>query len=371
MKNKIKILFLIPTFGNGGAQRTVINIIKGLDDAFEKVIYVLENSGPYKNELPKDVKIIELNFFNLKKMRYSFFHFPFVLFNEKPDIVFSTLESFNLLSIFTKKILFSKSKHIVRRAENFDEKMLSNFTYMSTCRYTYKNADFVFALSNGVKNELMNYLDIHQNIDVIYNPVDINTIEIRKNDLIESNVFLDSFVIIYVGRLSSEKNPIEILYALKKLIFDYNFPVKLLVLGEGEEKEMLQNYVNKNVLNKYVEFLGFIDNPYKYIAKSDVYILPSKREGLGHTLLESMLCETPIISAKVESGPLELIEENVNGLFYELGNIEMLCEKIIYLANNVNVQRKFVRNGKEKVQAFSIEKISRQYQDVFRTIIKK
>ena len=150
----------------------------------------------------------------------------------------------------------------------------------------------------------------------------------------EDKFIFNKKVFCAIGRLTHQKNFMQLLKLVKKYSDQINEDFNLIILGEGEKRKELENYIEKNKIKNFY-LLGFKDNPYKYLAKSNVYICSSLWEEPGHTLMEAGYLNIPILTSNCPNGPDEIIKNNSNGLKYELGNEIDFLEKIKKI-NNLN-----------------------------------
>ena len=110
--------------------------------------------------------------------------------------------------------------------------------------------------------------------------------------------------------------------------------LRLLILGEGDQRETLLNYINRNKLNTMVKINRRINNPYPLIKRSDILLLSSKFEGLPNVLLEALALNKFIISSNCPTGPKEILDNGKGGLLFEVGNYEQLSRKILIYQKN-------------------------------------
>ena len=152
----------------------------------------------------------------------------------------------------------------------------------------------------------------------ILNPLNIKFI-VRQSKKGKSDIFFKtkkrSLKLINLGRYTKQKSQITILKAAQILKKHLNF--RLLILGRGSEKKNMQKFIEDNNLKNYVKLKDFIDNPFRLIKESDIFILSSKYEGLPNVLLEAACLKKLIISTKCPTGPKEILSNGKGGILYE------------------------------------------------------
>jgi glycosyltransferase involved in cell wall biosynthesis len=197
--------------------------------------------------------------------------------------------------------------------------------------------DNIVVISDVVKKSLKENFEITENVYEIPNSIDVEKIK----DLSKEKIKLPKkSIFTTLGRLDSNKNQILLLKAAN-LVKKYRDDFIIYLLGDGEEKDKLNNYINDNNLKNNVKILGFKDNPYPYIKNSTATILTSLSEGFSLALAESVLLDTPIISTDVGIAK-ELVQK------YNCGNIVKYDEKEI-----ADVILKYIEEyGKEKVHFY-------------------
>ena len=344
---KQKILFIIPSMRGGGSERVISILLNHLNRRkFDMTLVLIKKEGRYLQDLSNDIKIIDLNLNSAKK---SIFKLIKIIKNENPNIVFSTLGYLNLIISIIRPFLSKKIKFIARESsivsiQNKQEKYPKLFDFLF--KTFYKNFDLVIAQSKYMKNDLIkNYNFPKEKIKVIYNPVDIEKIEQLSKEPCKEDVDL-----LAVGRLDKNKNFKDIIEILPKL------NMKLTILGEGEEKENLQNLAKR--LNVNVEFLGFVDNPYKYMKKAKLLVLTSLYEGLPNVILEANACGIPVIAYNCIGGTRELIENGKNGFLVECKNsceLEKIIKKSLEYKWDINTILNYI-------DIFNVQKIVNNYE---------
>lgn len=369
---KKRILFFIYQMGGGGAARTLLNIINKLDRSkFIPILVTLNYNGDYEEQVDTNVKFIKLK---TKRLRSAIFPLAKVIRDEKADIVFSTIPNYNTIAILGNLFSLTKAKNIVREAAYLGGTPKADFK-LRLYGLLYKAASRVIALSSGVKeNIVIRYKVKSDKINVIYNPVDMESIQqsIAEASIPEEYAYIfngEEKVIITAGRLVDDKDQQTLIKAFAKV--NEKLHARLVILGEGELEPKLKELTkNLNLANK-VHFLGFQKNPYIYFSKADVFALSSKREGFGHVLAEALATSTPVVSTRAEPGAKEVLSNGEFGLLCEIGNEEDLAEKIYESLTWTEAQRNAViQKGLERVNTFHAPTIVKQYEEVFLKTLK-
>ena len=143
--------------------------------------------------------------------------------------------------------------------------------------------------------------------------------------------------------MTDQKDQLLILNAFKNLKKKINY--KLIILGKGKNKKILENYINQNRLQKNIKLMGYKNNPYPYLLKSDIFILSSKFEGLPNVLLEAQYLKKIIISSDCPTGPREILLNGKAGLLFDVGSLKQLEKKIYHVTDKKNF-----KNIKKKIK---------------------
>ena len=210
--------------------------------------------------------------------------------------------------------------------------------------------DCIVTINETMKN---GYLKNYNNKEVvkIYNFLDFDLIEKKAEEKLEKDY---GKYIISVGSLTENKNHKLLINVFKILKDKYKVSEKLLIAGEGKERENLEKQIRELNLENDVLLLGQKENPYKYIKNSELYILPSKSEGLPLTLLEAMRLRKMVICIK-NDGTNEVLEDRKYGEFILENETEKIAEKINYYLENKNERKKYEELGYERAKDFSKE----------------
>jgi N-acetylgalactosamine-N,N'-diacetylbacillosaminyl-diphospho-undecaprenol 4-alpha-N-acetylgalactosaminyltransferase len=141
--------------------------------------------------------------------------------------------------------------------------------------------------------------------------------------------------------------------------------VKLVILGEGEERKNLEKLIDKYDLKSQVLLFGKVDNPFIYMKYAKFFILSSRYEGFGNALLEALACRTPVIATNCETGSSEIIESEENGLLVPVEDEEALklaMEKLFY---DRELYKRLKANARKSIEKFNINNIIKDWLNLF------
>ncbi|MFN3739293.1 MAG: glycosyltransferase [Thermodesulfovibrionales bacterium] len=369
-----KILFVIPSFGGGGAERVCLNLLKGLNrERFKPEVVVFYEENAYEYDIPKDLRIRCL----FKRKALDFFRLVYLLSKiirkEKPQLIVSFLTYTNYLTIIARMIARTDVPIIVSEHTHLSRDLsFQRFKFIKKklVRYLYPKAECIITVSKGVKEDLHTNFGIPEDrCIVIYNPLDIDLIREKIHDEVDHPWFKEDVpIIIACGRLTLEKNYPLLLKGIKKVLKRIN--VRLIIIGEGEKRLSLESLTTSLGIEKNVAFLGFKQNPFKYIARANLFVLSSLYEAFGNVVLEAMACGVPVISTRCPSGPDEIITDGVNGLLVPVGDEDALAEAILRLLGDKELRQRLAKAGKKRAEDFRIEKIIAEYERVFEEVIR-
>ena len=195
------------------------------------------------------------------------------------------------------------------------------------------------------------------NLSTIYNPINVGLIRLKAS---EDICIIDDFII-GVGQFNNNVKQFDkliIAYAKSELP---NKNIALIILGEGKLKSSLLKIAENYEITHLVHFLGFKNNPYKFISKAKFLVLTSKYEGLPMVLLESLACSTPIISFDCPSGPKEIIIHKKNGLLVENENMNELIKAMNIFIEDTNLYNSCKNFTLQSVEKFSIDIVGQNW----------
>lgn len=367
MARKKKILFFIYQMGAGGAARTLLNILNHIDrENFEPILVTLNFEGSYEKFLKQDIKFIKLS---TNRLRKSIWPLAKIIRQERPDLIFSTIPVYNTVATLARMLSFTRTKGIVREAAYLGGDWKTKVK-LRLFGLLYRTSERVIALSEGVKQNLINRYGIaERKITVIYNPIDLKQIEyqIQSGKLPSEHELIfqrAEKTIVTAGRLVPEKDQATLLKAFANV--RKQIDAQLIILGEGELKKTLVKQADTLNIADKVHFAGFVNNPYIYFKRADLFVLSSLNEGFGHVLVEALAAKVPVLSTACKPGALEVLANGEYGTLVPLRDAHQMSEKMYdLLMLSDDAKEAITTKGYERAKMFSVEKIVRQYEQVF------
>jgi len=363
---KKKIMFVIDSLVEGGAEKVLVDLINHLDaDKYVIFLVLFEKKGVNLSAVSDCVKIYDLK----KKSRYSFLRLVFQLTKLykkiKPDAVFSFMVYNNLISILAKLLSRCKLNLIMTIQIHLSSDLLyarcrriKKFLYKNTFKYS----SCIAVPSLGVKKDLVEKFNLEsEKIKVIHNPINIKEIDRLKN--LDFRKDKREKYILAVGRLTKQKGYTYLLRAYNLIC--KSIDEKLVILGTGEDEAGLKQLTEDLDVQEKVLFLGFQKNPYVLMKNASLFVLSSLWESFAIVIPEAMACGVPIISTDCPSGPGEIITNGKNGILVRPGDEKALAEAILNLLKDKNLRKRFSIEGKRRAKDFRIEKILPQYEKLF------
>jgi glycosyltransferase involved in cell wall biosynthesis len=206
---------------------------------------------------------------------------------------------------------------------------------LRSIRMIYPFVDGIICVSHGVADDLVQTAGVRPNsLNVVYNPI-VTTELIHQADSPVGHPWLQAGqppVILGAGRLTRQKDFATLIHAVSRVIRERH--CRLLIIGEGHDRLMLQQLIRQLHLEKAVDLPGFVDNPFAYMKRSQVFVLSSAWEGFGNVLVEAMAVGTPVVATDCPSGPREILDNGRFGPLVPPGQPHRLAEAIVAMLNS-------------------------------------
>jgi glycosyltransferase involved in cell wall biosynthesis len=358
---KKNVIIFMPSIEDGGVEKNLFEVSNYLSkNNINLEVITCNNNMSYK--FSKNIRFIGTkNSFWYNKSRYiKYFICLLILFftlirRKKNTLVFAFQA--NIYCVIIAKIL---NKRVVTRSNSappgWSQNIIKNFIYK-----------FFIKFSNDVMVNSIEFKKIFEKkfnikVDCIYNPFNknfiINKLKKKKKLIFFKKKYLN---IICVGRLTDQKDHLTLLKSIKLL--KPEFKIKVVIIGKGNTKKILQNFISKNKLKDKIKLLGYTNNPFPYIHKADILILTSIFEGLPNILLEAQYLKKYIISTDCPTGPKEIL---LNGKAGDLINVKDF-KKLSLLINEYRNKKKLINDkiniGTKNFSRFDYELNCKKYLD--------
>lgn len=222
-------------------------------------------------------------------------------------------------------------------------------------RLIYNQTYATVAIVDQIKERIENEYQL-KNLITIPNPINLEEVTEKCDEAVD----IDFEYIIGIGQYADNIKQFD------KLILSYAHSVllknkiHLVILGTGN-KEPYVKIASENGVLQYVHFLGFQENPFKYLKKAKYFVLSSLNEGMPNVLLESLACETPVVAFDCLTGPREIIKNKENGLLVENQNIQKLTQAMNLFIEDEELYQFCKKNALQSIQRFSLENIGKQW----------
>lgn len=342
----MKVLQIISDLRKGGAERITIDIVnemqKGKD--IKVKIIILQNNNSYQ----KDSKNLDIEYCRAnislsisKKAIIKIDNLIKIINNFKPDIIHTHLFAAEILSktySLNDIAYFSHFHDNMKQLKNFTVKTLFNkelFTNYYEKRYLLKQYNKVNQNFICISQDTFNYAKetlpqkFHKNIFLLPNAINFKKFEYTTSREINKNCIN----LVTVGSLQPKKNQI-FLVDIVKMLKDKGYNVKLDILGDGQEKQNIQNKITELNLEQEITLCGNVDNVEDYLKQADIYVHPAYYEPFGLVLLEAMASGLPVVCLDAK-GNRDIIENGKNGFILENHqDKELFASKIIELIEN-------------------------------------
>lgn len=310
---KRKIAIYISSLDSGGAQRAVSNLSLSLNLDYYQ-IYIILNENKIKYNFHGEIICLNVPQ-KSKNSLFKIYHFTKKILKIRKikkryqfDVVVSFLPSQNIINILTK---FNEFNVISVRNHMTERLKINNSRLMNLLmKFLYKSADRVVAVSQGIKEDLVNNYKIsHEKIKVINNLLK-ESIQSRPIESSNEKILLklrDKKILVNVGSLGNQKGQWHLLRIFKELTLKMN-NIHLIIIGDGPLKNLYIDFIEKNQLRKCVTIIEYTRNPFYVLSKSYAYIHTSIYEGFPNAIIEAASQGLPIVTSYFLSGIEDLLD---------------------------------------------------------------
>ena len=354
----IKVLFLIHDLGQGGAEKVLVNLVNNMDRSrFQVSVMALFGGGVNEQFLAKDIRLIichkkpfpgNSHIMKLFTPERLYCHY----IKEKYDIIVSYLEGPSARIVSgctdpaTKKIAWI---HIEQRTK---KNAAGSFRSYEEAMQAYNNFDRIVCVSKTVQEDFLRLLPVSVSTQVLYNTNESEKILTLSQESVESDLFSDEELkLIAVGRLLKHKGFHRLVPMIKQLR-DEGLPAHLYILGVGPMKEEIETLAANCGVSNAVTLLGYHTNPYKYVAKCDLFVCASYAEGFSTAATEALIVGTPVCTVEV-SGMKEMLGDHNEWGIVTQNDETALYEGIKRLLDNAALLSHYTEKALERGRMFN------------------
>lgn len=362
--NARHVALFMPSMRGGGAERVMLNLACGLVERDVQVDVVLaQGEGTYLSRVPEAARVVDLK---AKRVLTSLPALRRYLVRERPATLLAAVAHTNLVALLAGGLAKVPTRIVISIHNTFSiaaqgAAMKRSRVLPFVARWLYPHADGIVAVSYGVAEDLAQTVRLDRGrIEVVYNPVVTPELYRQADEPFSHSWFGHAGVpvILGVGRLSAQKNFPLLIRAVAKV--RQQRPVRLLILGEGDDRAALEALVNDLGLSACVALPGFVDNPFTYMRHAQLFVLSSNWEGLPTVLIEALACGCPVVSTDCPSGPMEILDGGTYGALVPMRDADALAEAIMASLDNP-IHGELLQ---QRINEFTLDYATEQYTKV-------
>ena len=358
-QRKIKVLLAVCNNVLNGTERYAVDLASHLPKDKFDVYIATPMKGPL-SEILKENSINEVIFDNDKLQTYSLkglLNMRRILKKERFDILHANA---GILPCIMGRVAGTKFIMEVKHGIFYSKAQLDSLPFL---RKLYEKSKKLFvdkfiATSPNDKKLMIDYFNIpEEKIDVIYLGLDIDKLKKKLTAPAEKSNNKE-FLFGHIGRLTFQKAQIILLKAFR--IISAKYPnARLVIVGDGEDKSELVNYMKENNLEDKIYFKGYISDIYNEMSTFDVHVLTSRFEGMGYVNLEAMALGVPVITSDV-GGATNFLKDRYNALITRVEDPQSTADAMEAIISDTDLRNTLIENGRKTVLDFSVERMAQE-----------
>lgn len=364
-----------PTYGGSGVVATELGL--GLAKNGHKVHFITYQRPARLTSFSENVFFHEVSSRSYPLFEYS--PYETALTSKLVDVIeFEKIDILHVhyaiphaaVAFMCKQILASRGVHIpiVTTLHGTDITLVGNDkTFSPVVEFSINNSDGVTAVSEYLCKETHKLFSIKNDIRVIYNFIDFDRFKKTDKEHFKKAIAPEGEkILIHTSNFRKVKRVHDVIQVFKK-VHD-KIDSKLLMIGDGPERQSLENLCREMGLCDHIRFLGKQDAVEELLSLADVFIIPSENESFGLAALEAMACQVPVISSDVGGLP-EVNSNGVTGFVCKVGDTDTMAEKCLEILSSEKIHSEFKKNALARAQEFNLEKILPQYVSYYEELI--
>lgn len=366
---KKKVLFFIPNLSVGGAEKVLVNLLNNLDrEKFDITLMVLFGGGVNEKFLKKDItfkacfkKTFRGNSQLMKLLSPKALYKRFI--KEHYDIIVSYLEGPTARIASGCTDSGTKLVSWIHCKLDSQSEAAIGFRSFEEAKLAYNRFDKTVFVSSWVRDFFCKTLDFKGDTQVLYNTIETDEVYEKSLETVDDVEFDSEYLnLCSVGKIAEVK-AFDRIAEIHKRLWDEGIKNRVYIMGDGPCKKGIEDYLKKNGLDKSFFFLGYKLNPYKYVAKCDIYICSSISEGFSTSVTESVIVGTPVVTTRC-SGMEEILGKNNEYGIITDNNKDALYEGVKMLIASSDRLDHYKHKTRERAVFFSKENTVRAVEEM-------
>ena len=325
---KARVAMFLPNLKGGGAERISVHLANELAErGYRTELVLAEAAGTFLADVSPKVKVVDLG---AKRLASAILPLVRYLRAERPDVLFSHLDYANVVALLARRLARVPTRvvpvvHITHSQAHSHSRSRREPLLRHAIKLFYPSADRIVSVSQGSATDMMRMTGVPESLlRVIYNPAITPGIKALSEQRADHRWLQPGGppVILAIGRLTRQKDFATLIRAFA-LMEDSDR--RLLILGDGEERQALERLVAELSLGGKVDLPGFVKNPYACLARCSLFALSSAWEALPTVLLEALSLGVPVVSTDCPAGPREILHDGKYGRLSPVGDVKSLA----------------------------------------------
>lgn len=377
VERRPRLLVVLPAPAIGGAETTTYDLLKGLH-RFDCVLLTQASIADYYRDLGIPIHQFDARggtepcSFARANIRCYARIIASVARREESDLILAMLHHGTLFAAAASR-LFKLGIPVVGTVLGNISGYFALFgrqpspVEQAVLRYCLSKPRVLVTPSHGVRDDLIRHYggDLDK-IKVIFNGVDIARCRSLASATLQ-DIRKDCPWIVSASRLCPQKDYPTLLAAFRDVLA--KTPAKLVLVGEGEQREYIQRLAAELDIADQVVMLGYKQNPFPYVAQADVFVLSSFFEGFGNVIIEAMALGVPVVASNCPSGPAEIIVDGENGVLVPPKDAKLMAQSLLRLLEDQPYRRRISDAGRARAEEFGVGRMAAAFDDLFESIL--
>ena len=354
------ITLFLPSLEGGGAQRVFVELANEFVALGLRVNLALASAhGPYLEEISDGVRVID---FGASGVLQSLPKLARHLRSERPDVMLSGLDHANIIAMLARVAARNGTRCVISMrsvptAVYRESRSVRGWLLLQLIKVAYPFADAIVANSEAVASDLSQLLRITESrLHIVYNPLNISWIEKSSREEVDHSWCAAGAppIVLGVGSLGVLKD-------FQTLIRSFSIVrsirvCRLVILGEGPQREDLERLIYELGLERDVHLAGFVGNPFAWMRRATVFVSSSLTEGCPNALMQALACGTSVISTDCVGGSAEVLESGKWGHLVAVGDYRAMADAIAK-----TLEATIHPDVRQRANDFAHDRIARQY----------